>query len=180
MQLCSSLNILWPCLSFWGLEWKFTISSPVANAEFSKLAGILLSAALEQHHHLGFEIAQLAFHQLCFKTFLNLPSLWYKNKPFVCYRAFLGCDLSDIYIYLESKHEVLGGREELLFGAMTALIFPFPEIHKWYKSSLLLHVGRWESLHCRRGTPNYESGSLYRLHAAPITERERERERSLL
>ena len=102
----------------------------MANAEFSKLAGILLSAALEQHHHLGFEIAQLAFHQLCFKTFLNLPSLWYKNKPFVCYRAFLGCDLSDIYIYLESKHEVLGGREELLFGAMTALIFPFPEIHK--------------------------------------------------
>ena len=35
-----------------------TFSSPVATAEFSKLAGIL-SAALSQHHLLGFEIAQL-------------------------------------------------------------------------------------------------------------------------
>ena len=33
-------------------------SSPVATAEFSKFAGIL-SAALSQHHLLGFEIAQL-------------------------------------------------------------------------------------------------------------------------
>ena len=44
VQLCSSLNILWPCLSL-GLEWKLTFSSPVATAEFSKFAGIL-SAAL--------------------------------------------------------------------------------------------------------------------------------------
>ena len=36
VQLCSSLNILWHCLSL-GLEWKLTFSSPVANAEFSKL-----------------------------------------------------------------------------------------------------------------------------------------------
>ena len=48
MQLCSSLNILWHCLSF-RLEWKLTFSSPVAAAEFSKFAGIL-SAALSQHH----------------------------------------------------------------------------------------------------------------------------------
>ena len=34
---------------------------PVATAEFSKFAGIL-SAALSQHHLLGFEIAQLEFH----------------------------------------------------------------------------------------------------------------------
>ena len=33
----------------------------MATAEFSKLAGIL-SAALSQHHLLGFEIAQLEFH----------------------------------------------------------------------------------------------------------------------
>ena len=31
MQLCSSLNILWHCLSL-GLEWKLTFSSPVATA----------------------------------------------------------------------------------------------------------------------------------------------------
>ena len=30
MQLCGSLNILWHCLSL-GLEWKLTISSPVAH-----------------------------------------------------------------------------------------------------------------------------------------------------
>jgi len=35
----------------------------VATAEFSKFAGIL-SAALSQHHLLGFKIAQLEFHHL--------------------------------------------------------------------------------------------------------------------
>ena len=62
VQLCSSLNILWHCLSL-GLEWKQTFSSPVATADFSIFAGIL-SAALSQHHLLGFEIAQLEFHHL--------------------------------------------------------------------------------------------------------------------
>ena len=42
---------------------KLTFSCPVATAEFSKFAGIL-SAALSQHHLLGFEIAQLEFHDL--------------------------------------------------------------------------------------------------------------------
>ena len=46
-----------------GLEWKLTFSSTVATAEFSKFAGIL-SAALSQHHLLGFGIAQLEFHHL--------------------------------------------------------------------------------------------------------------------
>ena len=46
-----------------GLERKLTFSSPVATAELSKFAGIL-SAAFSQHHLLGFEIAQLEFHQL--------------------------------------------------------------------------------------------------------------------
>ena len=45
------------------LEGKLTFSSPVATAEFSTFAGIL-SAALSQHHLLGFEIAQLEFHHL--------------------------------------------------------------------------------------------------------------------
>ena len=40
---------------------KVDFSSPVATAEFSKFAGVL-SAALSQHHLLGFEIAQLEFH----------------------------------------------------------------------------------------------------------------------
>ena len=54
MQLCGSLSILWHCLSL-GLEWKLTFSSPAANVEFFKLAGIL-SASLSQHHLLGFEL----------------------------------------------------------------------------------------------------------------------------
>ena len=52
----------WHCLSL-GLEWKLTLSSPVATAEFSKFVGIL-SAALSQHHLSGFGIAQLEFHHL--------------------------------------------------------------------------------------------------------------------
>ena len=40
VQLCSSLSILWHCLSL-GLEWKLTFSSPVATAEFSKFAGTM-------------------------------------------------------------------------------------------------------------------------------------------
>ena len=42
VQLCGSLNILWHCLSS-GLEWNLNFSSPVATAEFSKLAGICSS-----------------------------------------------------------------------------------------------------------------------------------------
>ena len=60
--MCGSLNFLWHCPSL-GLRLKLTFSSPVALAEFSKFAGIL-SAALSQHHLLGFEIAQLEFHHL--------------------------------------------------------------------------------------------------------------------
>ena len=56
------LSILWHYLSL-GLEWKLTLSSPVATAEFSTFADIL-SAALSQHHLLGFEIAELEFHHL--------------------------------------------------------------------------------------------------------------------
>ena len=64
LLLCemSAISILWHFLSL-GLEWKLTISSPVATAEFTKFAG-MLSAALSQHHLLGFEVAQLEFHHL--------------------------------------------------------------------------------------------------------------------
>ena len=53
----SGIAFLWD----WNKNWLF--SCPVATAEFSKFAGIL-SAALSQHHLLGFEIAQLEFHHL--------------------------------------------------------------------------------------------------------------------
>ena len=45
------------------LSLGLSFSSPVATAEFSKLADIL-STALSQHHFLGFEIAQLELHHL--------------------------------------------------------------------------------------------------------------------
>ena len=68
MRLCGSLSILWHCLSL-GLEWKLTFSSPMATAEFSKFADIL-SAALSQHHLLGFAIAQLEFHHFHLALFI--------------------------------------------------------------------------------------------------------------
>jgi len=45
----------------WNKNRPFPVLWPLA--EFSKFAGIL-SAALSQHHLLGFEIAQLEFHHL--------------------------------------------------------------------------------------------------------------------
>ena len=45
-------------LPFFGIGKKTDFSSPMATAAFSKFASIL-SAALSQHHLLGFEIAQL-------------------------------------------------------------------------------------------------------------------------
>ena len=63
---CEISEIVWQSehsltLTFFGIGMKLTFSSPVATAEFSKFAGIL-SAALSEHHLLGFEIAQLEFH----------------------------------------------------------------------------------------------------------------------
>ena len=63
MQLCCSLSITKNALPFFGTGKKTEFSSPVATVEFSKFAGIL-SAALSQHHLIGFEIAQLGFHHL--------------------------------------------------------------------------------------------------------------------
>jgi len=59
--MCVSLNIFGIALLY---DWdENTFSSPVAMAEFTNFPGIL-SAALSQHHPLGFEIAQLEFHHL--------------------------------------------------------------------------------------------------------------------
>ena len=60
------LSVVWTFFGIvllWDLESKLTFSSPVGAAEFSKSAGIM-SAAFQQHHLLGFEIAQLEFHHL--------------------------------------------------------------------------------------------------------------------
>ena len=43
----------------------------MATAEFSKFVRIL-SAALSQHHLLGFEIAQLEFHRLQLALFVGM------------------------------------------------------------------------------------------------------------
>ena len=48
-------------LPFFGIGMKIDLFNRVATAEFSKFAGIL-SAALSQHHLLGFEITQLEFY----------------------------------------------------------------------------------------------------------------------
>ena len=89
MQLCSSLNIHWHRPSL-GLEWKLTFSSPVATAEFSKFADIL-SAALSQHHLLGFEIAQL--EQWCFlrPTWLRIPGCLALGEG-LHHHDYLGCE----------------------------------------------------------------------------------------
>ena len=50
-------------LPFFGIGMKTDLFLSWATAEFSKFAGIF-SAALSQHHLLGFEIAQLEFHHL--------------------------------------------------------------------------------------------------------------------
>ena len=49
MQLCSSLNILWYCLSS-GLEWKLTFSSPVAIGRIDHLKILLLTELIELWH----------------------------------------------------------------------------------------------------------------------------------
>ena len=46
-----------------GMKTDLFQSSPLVTVEFSKCMGIL-SAALYQHHLLGFEIAQLVLHHL--------------------------------------------------------------------------------------------------------------------
>ena len=74
----NSLNILWHFLSL-ALVWKVTFSSSVATAEFSKFVD-KFSAALAQHHLLGFAIAGIpslplaVFVVMFLKTHLTLHS----------------------------------------------------------------------------------------------------------
>ena len=66
--MCEMSAIVWLfenslALPFFGIGMKTDIFQSVATVKFSKFADIL-SAALSQHHLLGFEIAQLEFHHL--------------------------------------------------------------------------------------------------------------------
>ena len=98
MQLCSSLSILWHCLSL-GLEWKLTFSSPVVTAEFSKFAGILTAARLASLSStipksllkfMSIELIMLSSHLILFHLFL-LPSIFpsinvFSNEVALCIR----------------------------------------------------------------------------------------------
>ena len=56
----------------------------VATAEFSKFSGIL-SAALSQHHVLGFEVTQLEFHHLHLALFVvMLPKAHLTSHSRMC------------------------------------------------------------------------------------------------
>ena len=108
VQLCGSLNNLWHCPSL-GLEWKLIFSSPLDTAEFSKFADIL-SAALSQHHLLGFKKVQLEFHHLhwlcslwCFlwPTWLWAPGCLALGE-WSHHRAYLGHE--DLFLYSSSVY----------------------------------------------------------------------------
>ena len=59
---------------------KTDLTSPVATAESSKFAGIL-SAALEQHHLLGFKISSVQFSRSVMSNSLQLHGLQYSRPP---------------------------------------------------------------------------------------------------
>ena len=59
--ICAVVWIFFVIVFLW--NWNENFSSLVATAEFSRFAGIL-SAALPQHHLLGFEVAQIEFDHL--------------------------------------------------------------------------------------------------------------------
>ena len=61
-NLCSSLSILWHCLSL-VLEWKLTFPSPVATAAFFKFAD-MLNATFPQHHFFRIWNSSMEFHHL--------------------------------------------------------------------------------------------------------------------
>ena len=60
---------------FFGIGMKTDLFHAVATAELSKFADIL-SIALSQHHHLGFEIAQLEFHHISNCSYRNLTEFF--------------------------------------------------------------------------------------------------------
>ena len=129
MQLCGSLSILWHCLSL-GLEWKLTFSSPVTTAAFSKFAGIL-SAALSQHHLLGFEIAQLNSltstgfaHSDGFQrpTWLHIPGMWVITPLWLSglWRSFLySYSVYSCHLFIGSSKKQESSRKRSISALLT-------------------------------------------------------------
>ena len=83
-----------------GLEWKLTFSSPVATAEFSNFADIL-SAALSQHHLLGFEIVMLPKAHLTLHSRMSgfrwvFTPLWLSGS----WRSFLYSSVYSCHLFL--------------------------------------------------------------------------------
>ena len=146
MQLCGSVNILWHCLSL-GLEWKLTFSSPVATDDFFKFAG-MWSAALSQHHLLGFEIAQLEFHHHFLYSLLFIPL----PQWFISIHATLGfasryCQVSII----PSACKLFPPRSETVFHSSS-----WAEIWSWLFSWRHWRIAEYfeeNSLHFAKRTP---------------------------
>ena len=113
-------------LPFLGLEWKLTFSSPVATAEFSRFAG-MLSAALSQHHLLGFEIAQLEF-------------CWVARVLTVKFIIYCQIALSSGCIHLHST-----SKNDILLFILTNTLYVFHKyLYSIYKgpSTIITHLLR--------------------------------------
>ena len=78
VQLCSSFNIRWHCLSL-ELEWTLIFSSPSATAEFSKFAGITGLC-----NFLGSVLSQQKFEEMVVKAFRQNMSQ-FSDRP--CYSS---------------------------------------------------------------------------------------------
>ena len=92
------MNTLWHYLSL-GLEWKLTFSSPVATAEFSKFAGILM-AGLVVLKSLNFCLFEklLISPSILSETFAGSSNLGYRFFPFntlnISCHSLLACRVS--------------------------------------------------------------------------------------
>ena len=141
ITLLGSLNSLWHCLSL-GLEWKLTFSSLVANAEFSKFAGIL-SVALSQHHLLGFEVAHLEFHHLHSVQFSSVQSLsrvWLLATLWIAVlQASLSITISRSSLRLTSIESVMSSSHLILCRPLFLLPPIPPSIRVFSNESSHLH-----------------------------------------
>ena len=79
----------------------------MATAEFSKFAGIL-SAALSQHHLLGFEIAQLEFCHILVQNFVFVGALELgrRSQGDLCKRVTLTFEFQDVRLSM-SDHTIV-------------------------------------------------------------------------
>ena len=169
MQLCGSLNIIWHCLSL-GLEWKLTISSPVATAEFSKLPDNISSASLRSIPFLSFIVPIFAWNvplvSLIFlKRSLVFPILsfssislhWSLRKAFLFLLASLW-NSAFRWVYLSSSSLPFTSLLSQLFVRLpqtTILPFNFAFLHFFFLGMVLITASctmSQTSLHSSSGT----------------------------